>query len=928
MTVSTGLQPTLPAKRSQDLRQIAIAGVACIGFTAFAYFSIDLTRSGGRIASIWLPNALAVAFLLRFRMRTEWAILVAMGAGNVAANLLQGDDLGHALMLSSANLLEIVIATRLSRHWCKGAPQMDDTGDLLRFSLAAGLVAPVSSALVASLALAESVAELEAIYLKWAIADALSLLILAPSCMIAIDAIRNRRRPTRQELAEWLVLSVFGTSVTLVIFLQNAYPLLFLVPPVVVAHAFRLGLLGTAFSTMKVAIIAMVCTELGNGPINLLAYDRSEQLLVLEAFLASAIVVGLPVAAILATRKRMTDALITQRSELALLAENVTDAILRYDEHGLCTYASPSTLNVLGMPPEKFVGLSPSERLHPDSYDSIRAVEERLLSGASPKERFTYRRYLDAPDGSPVFIEADCAVATNARTGARDGIVVSARDVTARVELEQRLKRAMRHAENAARAKAQFLANMSHEIRTPMNGVLGFAELLQRQGLEGDAGRYARLIERSGRSMMMLLNDILDISKIESGKLVVSSEPILLSQLAADCVELHATQAERKGINLDLVFDEDLPRHIESDPLRLRQILLNLIGNAIKFTETGTIIVSVMREGKRLSLSVEDSGIGIDEARLETIFDPFVQAEGDTTRRFGGTGLGLSISRQLAQLLGGTLTVDSMPGVGSRFALRIPIVEPDIAAASPEESGQSKVSAPPGGRVLLAEDHDVNRMLVTAMLEELGQEVEVVHDGVSAIEAIFDAQAGGRMYDLVLMDIQMPGCDGYAATRTVRAGGIGPDQLPIVALTANAYPEDIAAAQDAGMQAHLAKPLVFEDLAAALARWLPVRIIDDAREPPRIPARKPASTAPELNDRWALRRSEAIEAVSNAVRCGTMDGEGIEDLARTVHKLAGTAGMFGEEELGVRAAALERALRSSVEPEVRQRLAEELLQAA
>ena len=922
--------PALSPSNSSRLRTLGVAAIAGIGFAALAYLCIDMTRNGGRIAAIWLPNALAVAILLRFRLPQEWIFLLAMGTGNLAANLLQGDALLHAFLLASANLLEITIATLLTRHLCGGSPRMEDTGDLLNFSLATGCAAPIASGILASLALSSGPEDALLIFSKWAVADALSLLIIAPSTMIAIDAWRNRRRPTPREIREWTALTIFGTSVTLLVFLQTQYPLLFLIPPVVVAHAFRLGPLGTAFSTMKVAIIAMVCTELDYGPINLALYSRADQLLMLEAFLASAVVVGLPVAAILATRDRMTSALARQRAELALLAENVTDAILRYDEHGLCTYASPSTAIVLGMPPEKFMGLGPSERLHPESSDQIREVEQRLLSGESPKERFTYRRYLDSPEGDPVYIEADCAVAIDARTGKRDGIVVSARDVTARVMLERRLKRAMHHAKNAARAKAQFLANMSHEIRTPMNGVLGFAELLQRQGLEGDAARYARLIERSGRSMMMLLNDILDISKIESGKLVMAREPVAVGQLAHDCVELHAAQAKRKGIHLFVRCSDDLPDRITSDPLRLRQILLNLIGNAIKFTESGTIEVSVLREGERLAFSVEDSGIGIDPARLEVIFDPFVQAEGDTTRRFGGTGLGLSISRQLAQLLGGSISVDSMPGVGSRFSLRIPIIEPEETSEDDRSEAGAAATPPPRGRILLAEDHDVNRMLVTAMLEELGQEVEVAHDGVSAIDRVFEAQAVGALFDLVLMDIQMPGCDGYAATRTIRSGGIGADQLPIVALTANAYPEDIAAAQDAGMQAHLAKPLVFEDLAAALARWLPVRIVEDESDAP-APQEMRATQggrSDALRDRWALRRSEAIEAVSQAVRSGSMDGEAIEELARTVHKLAGTAGMFGEEELGTRAAALERALRSGVASEVRKRLAEELLQAA
>ena len=927
------------ARRPIEIARLALlCGLAGTLFFALCLLSIELTRSEGRIAVIWLPNALAVAACLRFRLPHESALLVAVAAGNVAANLVAGDPMWQALMLAGANAVEIGLAVILTRRWCRAQPVMEDIADLRGFGLAAGICGPAASGLIAIVALDPAAGSAFSLYERWVIADALSMLILAPSAMIVIDALRSRRRPTRREMTEWLAVTCVGTAATAAVFAQTDYPLLFLVPPIVVAHAFRLGSLGTAFSTFKVATIALIFTELGYGPINLVDYAQATQLIVLEAFLATSIMLGLPISAILATRARMTRQIAAQKDELALLAENVTDAILRLDAQGVCTYASPSTAAVLGQPPEAFVGKAISERLHPETAEAILSAEARLNSGEANKERLTYRRYLDGDAGEAVYIEADCAVAVNSETGEREGIVVSARDVTNRVTLERKLKRATSHAENAARAKAQFLANMSHEIRTPMNGVLGFAELLQRRNLDSESARYAELIERSGRSMMMLLNDILDLSKIESGQLRIAQEPVDIAQLASDCVQLQQAVAERKGVDLAFIPAAGLPQKICTDPLRLRQILLNLIGNAIKFTEVGSVEVSLGRENDQLAIAIEDTGIGIDPARLEMIFDPFVQAEGETTRRFGGTGLGLSISRQLAELLGGTLDVDSMPGVGSRFSLRIPIVEA-LAEAPPESETQPQrratdIALPPRGRILLAEDHDVNRMLVTAMLEDLGQDVACAHDGVAAVEMACKADRSRRPFDLVLMDIQMPGCDGYAATRAIRDEGITAGRLPIVALTANAYPEDVMAARIAGMQAHLAKPLVFEDLAAALARWLPMRIVteaDDSKSRIRRPETAPHSprrNSSELAERWQQRRSEAIEAVSAAIAAGEMEGSSVEQLARTVHKLAGTAGMFGEDELGARASALERALRSSASAEVRRQLAEELLEAA
>jgi signal transduction histidine kinase/DNA-binding NarL/FixJ family response regulator len=551
---------------------------------------------------------------------------------------------------------------------------------------------------------------------------------------------------------------------------------------------------------------------------------------------------------------------------------------------------------------------------------------ERLITGKSEKERVTYRRLGDAPDGTPVFLEADAAVVRNPNTWEAEGIVVATRDVTERVELELLLTRARRHAENAARAKSEFLANMSHEIRTPMNGMLGFAELLLQGDLAQDQRRFADMIVQSGRSMMMLLNDVLDLSKIESGQFAIDPAPVDLHATLAECAALHRIGAEKKGLTLEFERlcsdaagkgDRELPHPwVLTDGLRLRQIVLNLIGNAVKFTEAGHIRLSYAVAADEVCICVSDSGIGISPARLETIFEPFTQGEADTDRRFGGTGLGLSISRQLAKLLGGRVEVESTPGIGSRFTLKLPanLVAPERPSPAPEPV--VPVDLPRASRILLAEDHDINRMLVTEMLERCGQDVTVAQDGNEAIAMVIEAIMRGRPFDLVLMDVQMPDCDGYTAARAIRAEGIGPGLLPIIALTANAFPEDIAAARAAGMQAHLAKPVVLADLARALQRWLPTRIIESAASSPSPAARNRSSAlamSPRLVARWQKRRHEAVEAVRSALTCGaaaaTPDtADSRAQLITLVHKLAGTAALFGEPDLGDCAAALENAL--------------------
>ncbi|MEP5936750.1 MAG: ATP-binding protein [Erythrobacter sp.] len=522
-------------------------------------------------------------------------------------------------------------------------------------------------------------------------------------------------------------------------------------------------------------------------------------------------------------------------------------------------------------------------------------------------------------------------------------MVVSARDVTERVELELLLTRSRRHAENAAQAKSEFLANMSHEIRTPMNGVLGFAELMMQSELDDQQQRHAELIVQSGRSMMLLLNDILDLSKIEAGQINIDSGPVDLHSLVGECADLHRASAEKKDITLTFEsLDEKL--WVQTDGLRLRQIILNLVGNAVKFTEEGEITVSYAAQADQFSVCVKDTGIGISAERLGRIFDPFEQGENDTSRRFGGTGLGLSISRQLAELLGGFLDVDSSPGLGTRFTLTLPLIEAAHGAFREDEPKISEPETlPQSSRILLAEDHDVNRLLVTSMLERCGQHVSIAHDGNEAVAMVLESYLREEPYDLVLMDVQMPGCDGYAATRAIRTEGIRGDVLPIIALTANAFPEDIAAAKDSGMQAHLSKPLSFSQLVGALQRWLPIKIVEEegrlftesrTEADPEGNVHEfdakagKASHSPALIERWQERRREALQAVDTAVRQGRLTGCEGDDLARLVHKLAGTAGMFGEEELGDRAAAFERALRSEVDAEIRAKLAMDLLEAA
>ena len=373
-------------------------------------------------------------------------------------------------------------------------------------------------------------------------------------------------------------------------------------------------------------------------------------------------------------------------------------------------------------------------------------------------------------------------------------------------------------AESANAAKSTFLANMSHEIRTPLTAVLGFAENLLDAALPaGERESAVRTILRNGEHLLAVIGDLLDLSKIEAGRLSVERIPCDPARLAADAVDAVRGRAAEKRLPVDLAFDSPLPTAVLCDPTRVRQVLLNLLGNAVKFTGAGRVTLRVRYgagEDAVLGYAVEDTGVGLTDAQLARLFRPFVQADDSTTRRYGGTGLGLTISRRLARMLGGDVTVRSTAGVGSVFTLSVHApaaggggVRADPAAAlfaaAPRDRTPAALPALPF-RVLLAEDAPDNRLLIGGFLRGRGAEVDFAHDGAAARDAALAAAADGRPFDLVLMDMQMPGTDGYTAARQLREAGYGG---PILALTANALSDDRTRCLRAGCDDYATKPI-------------------------------------------------------------------------------------------------------------------------
>ena len=448
--------------------------------------------------------------------------------------------------------------------------------------------------------------------------------------------------------------------------------------------------------------------------------------------------------------------------------------------------------------------------LHPDDREGARALWQAHLDHGVPFQR-VHRRM--GPGG---FQWVETAVeAVRDEQGRYCGAVGAARDIEDEKRREDELIEARNAAEAANEAKSAFLATISHEIRTPLNGILGMAQAMHRDELPDTQRARLDIIRQSGETLLAIVNDVLDLSKIGAGKLVLEDVEF---DLAAAITSAHATfgpVAAEKGLAFDLEVEACARGVYRGDPVRVRQVLYNLISNALKFTEAGEVRVRLSRSGDDLALEVSDTGVGIPIDRQKALFQPFVQADASTTRRYGGSGLGLSICRELAALMGGGIVVTSAPGLGSTFTVRLRL--PFVRAAADGERAPAAAPAPDTGlaalRVLAAEDNAVNQMVLRTLLEQVGVTLRIVENGRQAVDAW-----ASEHWDLILMDAQMPVMDGVEAASAIRAAEAaqGRSRTPIIALTANAMAHQVAAYRDCGMDATVAKPLEVARLFAAM----------------------------------------------------------------------------------------------------------------
>ena len=481
-------------------------------------------------------------------------------------------------------------------------------------------------------------------------------------------------------------------------------------------------------------------------------------------------------------------------------------------------YISDGIQRMTGLPTELYLNapLRVLEAVHPEDLPGL--IHTIDAHGLHPDRNLEYSfRVHHASSGALVWIQAQACGRIEP-----DGRVLfngAFTDITSRKRLELSLAEVTMQAQAASKAKSEFLANMSHEIRTPMNAVIGLSELLLHTELNAQQQSYLDKLQGASRTLLSLLNDILDLSKIEAGKLEVEQAPFDLDVALNELLALAQPLADSKGLRLQLQCDARLPKLLVGDALRLGQVLRNLISNAIKFTDSGEVSIQVSAlPGKGavvpLRFVVRDTGIGIAPARVARMFQPFEQADASTSRRYGGSGLGLTICRQLVTLMGGEMGVESEPDKGSLFWVVAP-----FGQASHAMPPTAAVNAPiklAGLRVLVAEDNDINLEIITELLQRQGIEVRTSCDGAEAIAGCADGWP-----ELVLMDMQMPNVDGLTATARLRSDARFA-ALPIIALSANAMSEDRARCLAAGMNDHLPKPIDVEDLYAMLRRWRPL----------------------------------------------------------------------------------------------------------
>jgi signal transduction histidine kinase/CheY-like chemotaxis protein len=666
------------------LLSLAEAVVASLAFSDF------LTRTNLGVAAFWPANGLLVVGLMALNPPRRIALTSVMIVFHLIIDLLVGDSLGKAVLFTSVDVLEAYAVWAVARRFFGGLLRLRTMRQLALLVAVGAPIAAAAAIICAPLLSTVSGAPLLTLMWAWFARSGLGLAVVLPAVLVLLDA--EHRRAFHRSITERLALYASIAAMTAICFHPDGVPAPFLIFPLAMLAAFRLGARGAAESSLVVACIAIP--------------------------------------------------LVTSTGYLAMG--------MRWES------ANPTRVA------QVFISL---------------LFGANLATGLALAQQERLKRLL--------------------------------------VRREQLTRAARARALAATEAKTEFLATMSHEIRTPLNSVLGFAQLLAaRDDLPPDARRQVNLIDSAGGALLTVVNDILDFSRVEAGQVELLPQPTSAANLLRDTVAIMAPEARAKGLKLNLEIIDPIDALHDLDDTRLRQVLLNLLNNAVKFTDTGRIDASLIvqpgDQEDRLRFEITDTGVGISIEKQALLFQRFSQIDSSASRTYGGAGLGLAISRALVELMGGKIGVDSVPGRGSCFWI-------EIAAPIAESLGVPEQRTPllPGAaRILLVDDHPMNREIGVALLTLAGCEVDIAENGQQAVEA-----AASGQYDMILMDIHMPLMDGLAATRAIRALNSPASRVPIIAMSADALPQQVERCYAAGMVDHIAKPIQREVLYAKVERW-------------------------------------------------------------------------------------------------------------
>jgi PAS domain S-box-containing protein len=794
-----------------------------VGYFIAGWLGLKIPFTGSHITLVWLPTGIAVAALLRW----GWRIWPGIFLGAFLVNL----SIGSSLMLASSIAVTNTLGPLITAKWLEKygfQVGFDRQTDVARFIFAAFLGMSISSiGGVTNLYLADLL-PMEAVgfaWLTWWMGDSVGVLLATPLLLSLSRSNLQLLKRTPKELVIWILVAGL---VAWFAFVQDygrlgrTLPLAFLTLPMVAWAALRFGITGAALSGLFFSVVAAWGTASGHGTFFL--PDEQLSLFLLWAYMATTVITGLLITALQLERVQFERTLGESEEKLRGLFNLSPLGIALTDLQGKYIEFNEAFMHICGYSKDELNTLD-YWALTPRTYVQEEARQLECLQNSGyygPYEKEYIRK-----DGTAIPLRLNGMLVTG--SNGQQYIWSIVENITNSKKAERDLIQARQVAESANHAKSAFLATMSHEIRTPMNGILGMAQLLMMPGLsEEERFEFARTVLNSGQTLLRLLNDILDLSKVESGKLELSHTAFSPSHVVNEIVALFSEHAHSKTLAIEATWYGPDNQCYCGDAIRIRQMLSNLISNAIKFTTKGNVGVEVReieRNGNHalLEFSVIDSGIGIPFEQQHLLFKPFSQIDSSNTREYGGTGLGLSIVSSLAKQMGGSVGVKSALGQGSRFwfTVNAELIQPTEQirqAQRSEEVALNTLALTPTRNILIVEDNLTNRKVVEALLRKLGYHSQSVENGQEAVDVI----VGGMTPDLVLMDIQMPVLDGIGATIAIREWEktLEAHHIPIIALTANAFQADRENCIAAGMDDFMTKPVNVANLKTILQQWL------------------------------------------------------------------------------------------------------------